>query len=65
MVTVKRSLTIVWNNLRKMRTRERQSEIMDWIEKSNCDVCAVNENGLTGEEYIEVSDGYTWFAANT
>ena len=40
------------------------SEIMDWIERSNCDVYAVNETGLRGEEYMEVSDGYTWYAAN-
>ena len=38
MVTGKRSFTVVWNNVRKMRSRERQSEIMDWIERSNCDV---------------------------
>ena len=50
MVTEKRSLTVVWNNVQKMRSRERQYEIMDWIERSNCDVCAVNETGLTGEE---------------
>ena len=37
--------------------RERQSEIMDWIARSNCDVCAVNKTGLTGEEYMEVSVG--------
>ena len=37
MATEKRSLTVVWNNVRKMRSRERQSEIMDWIERSNCD----------------------------
>ena len=24
----------------------------------------VNEAGLTGEKYMEVSDGYSWFAAN-
>ena len=62
MVTEKRSLAVVWNNVRKMRSRERQSEIMDWIERSNCDICAAN--GLTGEEYMEGSDGYSWFAAN-
>ena len=43
-----------------MRSRARQSEIMDWIERSNCDRWAVNETGLTGEEYMEVSDGYSW-----
>ena len=39
---------------------------MDWIERSNCDICAVNETGLTGEEYMGVSarDGYSWLAAN-
>ena len=50
MATEKRSLAVVWKNVRKMRSRERQSEIMDWIERSNCDICAVNETGLTGEE---------------
>ena len=64
MATEKRSIAVVWKNVRKMRSRERQSEIMDWIERSNCDICAVNETGLTGEEYMEVSDGYSWFAAN-
>ena len=29
MVTEKRSLAVVWKNVRKMRSRERQSEIMD------------------------------------
>ena len=42
MATEKRSLAVVWKNVRKMRSRERQSEIMDWIERSNCDICAVN-----------------------
>ena len=37
---------------------------MDWIERSKCDVCAVNETGLTGGEYMEVSDGYSWYDAN-
>ena len=58
MATEKRSIAVVWKNVRKMRSIERQSEIMDWIERSNCDICAVNETGLTGEEYVEVSDGY-------
>ena len=64
MATEKRSLAVVWKNVRKMRSREMQSEIMDWIERSNCDICAANETGLTGEEYMEMSDGYSWFAAN-
>ena len=64
MATEKRSLAVVWNNVRKMRSRERQSEMMNWIERNNCDICVVNETGLTGEEYMEVSDGCSWFAAN-
>ena len=64
MVTEKISLAVVWKNVRKIRSRERQSEIMDWIERSNCDTCAINKTGLTGEEYMEVSDGYSWFAAD-
>ena len=54
----------MWKNVRKMRSRERQSEIIDWIERSNCDICAINKTGLIGEEYMEVSDGYSWFTAN-
>ena len=42
----------------------RSKEIMDWIERRNCDMCAINETGLAGEECMEVSDGYSWFAAN-
>ena len=64
MATEKRSLAVVWKNVRKVRSRERQSDIMDWIERSNCDICAVNETGLTGEEYMEVIDGSSCFAAN-
>ena len=64
MATEKRSLAVVWMNVGKMRSRERHSELMDWIERSNCDICAVNEIGLTGKEYMKVSDCYYWFAAN-
>ena len=41
-------MAVVWKNVRKMTSRERQSEIMDWIERNKCDICAVNETGLTG-----------------
>ena len=34
--TEKRNIAVVWKNVRKMRSRERQSEIMDRIERSNC-----------------------------
>ena len=54
MATEKRSIAVVWKNVRKMRSRERQSEIMDWIERSNCDICAVNDwsnwRGIYGSE---------------
>ena len=59
MATEKRSIAVVWKNVRYMRSTERQSEIMDWIERSNCDICAVNETGITGEEYMEVSDVFS------
>ena len=36
-----------------MRSRERESEIIDWIEINNCNVCTVNENGMTGDEYMD------------
>ena len=49
MATEKRSLAVVWMNVRKMRSRERQSVIMDWIETSNCDICA-DWRGIYGSE---------------
>ena len=33
MATEKRSLTVVWKNVRHIISRERQCGIMDWIEK--------------------------------
>ena len=47
----------MWKNVRHMRPRKKQSEIMDWIERSNSEVCVVSGIGLTGEEYMELSDG--------
>ena len=55
---------VVWKNVRKMRSKEKQSEIMYWIEGNNCDICAANKTCLTGQEYMEVSSGYSWFAEN-
>ena len=64
MASEKRSIAVVWKNVKRMRSRERQYEILYLIERSNYDICAVNETSLTEEEYMEVSDGYSWFAAN-
>ena len=50
MATEKISLTVVWKNVRKMRSRERWSEIMDWIERSNSDICAINEMSVVKGE---------------
>ena len=57
--TEKRSLAVVWKNVRKMRSRERQSEIMDWSERSNCDTCAINETGccMTFSTILVVNPG--------
>ena len=30
----------------------------------DCDVCAINETGLNGNEYVEVGDEYKWIWAN-
>ena len=57
MVTEKSSLIVVSSNV-------RNSEIMDWIKRSNCDVSAINGTDLTGEEYLDVNNGCTRHAAN-
>ena len=48
----------------EIKREETESEVMDWIERNNCDVCVVDDTGLPGEEYMELSNGYTWYAAN-
>ena len=44
----KLTVKVVWKNVRKIRTREKQMELEEWIKKSDCDVCAINETGLKG-----------------
>ena len=29
-------------------------ELDDWMQKNDSDVCAINETGLNGSEYVEV-----------
>ena len=48
----------------KIRTREKQMELEVWMKKNECDVCAINETGLNGNEYVEVSDKYKWIGTN-
>ena len=31
---------------------------------NQCDVCAVNETGLNGNEYLGLNKGFNWFSAN-
>ena len=39
-------------------------ELEVWMKKNECDVCAINETGLNGNEYVEVSDEYKWIGTN-
>ena len=39
-------------------------ELEVWMKKNECDVCAINETGLNGDEYVEVSDEYKWIGTN-
>lgn len=49
---------MVWKNVRKnVRGRDKQVEIQHWMEENKCDVCAINETGLNGSEYMEVRHG--------
>ena len=34
------------------------------MKKNEYDVCAINETGLNGNEYVEVSDEYKWIGTN-
>ena len=39
-------------------------ELEEWMKKSDCDVCAINETGLNGYEYVEVGDEHEWIGTN-
>ena len=39
-------------------------ELEEWMKKSDCDVCAINETELNGNEYVEVGDKYKWIGTN-
>ena len=41
--TEKSTVKFVWNNVRKIRTREKHMELEVWMKKNECDVCAINE----------------------
>ena len=60
----KLTVKVVWKNVRKIRTREKQMELEEWMKKSDCDVCAINETGLNGNEYVEVGDEHKWIGTN-
>ena len=34
------------------------------MKKNECNVCAINETGLNGNEYVEVSEEYKWIGTN-
>ena len=34
------------------------------MKKNECEICAINETGLNGNEYVEVSDEYKWIGTN-
>ena len=60
----KSTVKLVWKNVRKIRTREKHMELEVWMKKNEYDVCAINETGLNGTEYVEVSDEYKWIGTN-
>ena len=60
----KSTVKLVWKKVRKLRTREKQMELEVWMKEKECDVCAINETGLSGNEYGEVSDEYKWVGTN-
>ena len=55
---------LVWKNVRKIRTREKQMELEQWMKKNESDICVINETGLNGNEYGEVSNAYKCAGTN-
>ena len=60
----KLAVKVVWKNVRKICTREKQIELEEWMKKSDCDVYAINETGQNGNEYVEVGDEHKWIGTN-
>ncbi len=54
----------MWKNVRKIRKREKQVELENWMVKNNCDICAISETGLNGKEYVELSQKFSWVGVN-
>ena len=44
----KLTVKVLWKNVKKICTREKQMELEEWMKKSDCDVCAINETRLNG-----------------
>ena len=40
-------------------------ELEEWMKKSDCDVCAINENGLNGNEYKWIRTNREWIKGKT
>ena len=38
----KSTVKLVWMNVRKIRTREKQMGLEVWVKENECDVCAIN-----------------------
>ena len=58
------TVKMAWKNVRKIRTREKQMELDDWMQKNDCDVCAINETGLNVSDYVEACGRYKWIGTN-
>ena len=58
-------MRLVFKNVRKVKSMKKQKELMKGVVETKIDICAVNETGLVGDEYIETTGtGYTWYGSN-
>ena len=47
-------LRIVFKNVRKIKSMRKQKELVRGVMEKRIEICAVNETGLVGEEYVEM-----------
>ena len=57
-------MRIAFKNVRKVKSVKKQKELMKGIIEKEVDVCAINETGLVGEEFVEMERGYSWIGSN-
>ena len=59
-----KQLKIVFKNVRKLRSMEKQLYVAKEVERNEVDICGVVETNLQDREFVEVGEKYVWLGVN-